>query len=129
MRRDNAFALYEVMIGVAIFVIGLLALGRSIENCMTASTLSEQDDRVRLVLSNRMAEIQVTPGMPDQEKETKVDTGLGIVTLSQKSAPANLKDDQDLELPGMQTVTLTARWMQRGIQQSRQLDFYVYRAG
>lgn len=129
MRRDNAFALYEVMIGVAIFVIGLLALGRSIENCMTASTLSEQDDRVRLVLSNRMAEIQVTPGMPDQEKETKVDTGFGIVTLSQKSAPANLKDDQDLELPGMQTVTLTARWMQRGIQQSRQLDFYVYRAG
>lgn len=133
MRRVNlrtrGFALYEVLIGVAIFAVGILALGRSVENCINASTLSEEDDRVRLILSNRMAEIQVTPGMPDQTKETKVDSGFGIVTLIQKSAPANLKDDQGLELPGIQTVTLTARWMQRGIQQSRQLEFYVYRAG
>lgn len=128
-RRNRAFALYEVLIGVAIFAVGLLALGRSVENCMTASTLSEADDRVRLVLANRMAEIQVTPGMPDQSKEIKVDTGFGVVTLTQKVVPANLKDDQDMELPGIQTVTLTARWKQRGVEQSRQLEFYVYRAG
>lgn len=128
-RNQVAFALYEVLLGVAIFALGLLALGRSIENCMTASTLSEADDRVRLILSNRMAEIQVTPGMPDQTKETKVDSGFGIVTLIQKAAPANLKDDQDVELPGIQTVTLTAHWTQRGVQQARQLQFYVYRAG
>lgn len=128
-RCRFGFALYEVLIGVAIFAVGLLALGRSIENCMMASSLSEADDRVRLILSNRMAEIQVTPGMPDESKETKVDTGFGLVTLTQKTAPANLKDDQDLELPGIRTVTLTARWMQGSAQQSRQIEFYVYRAG
>ena len=133
MPRANShrrgFALYEVLLGVTIFVVGVLALGRSVENCLNATTISEQDDRVRLVLSNRMAEIQVTPGMPDDAKETKVDTGFGIVTLVQKSEPANLKDEDDLELPGIQLVTLTARWMQRGMQQSRKLEFYVYRAG
>ena len=128
-RRYRAFALYEVLLGVTIFVIGVLALGRSVENCLNATTISEQDDRVRLVLSNRMAEIQVTPGMPDESKETKVDTGFGLITLVQRTAPANLKDEDDLELPGIQLVTLTARWMQRGVQQSRKLEFYVYRAG
>jgi hypothetical protein len=127
--HPRAFALYEVLLGVTIFVIGVLALGRSVENCLNATTLSEADDRVRLVLSNRMAEIQVTPGMPDESKETKVDTGFGVVTLAQKSGPANLKDDEDLELPGIQLVTLTAQWTQRGVRQSRKLEFYVYRAG
>jgi Tfp pilus assembly protein PilV len=128
-RRRFAFALYEVLIGLAIFVVGILALGRSIENCLAASALSEQDDRIRLILSNRMAEIQVTPGMPDESKQTKVESGFGTVTLIQKTAPANLKDDQDLELPGIQTVSLTAQWTQRGAQQTRKLEFYVYRAG
>lgn len=132
MRRAKAhlgFALYEVLLGVTIFVIGVLVLGRSVENCLTATTISEQDDRVRLILSNRMAEIQVTPGMPDQTKETKVNTGFGMVTLLQKSQPANLKDQDDLELPGIQAVTLTAQWTQRGVQQTRTIEFYVYRAG
>ena len=125
----RAFALYEVLLGVTIFVIGVLVLGRSVENCLNATTISEQDDRVRLILSNRMAEIQVTPGVPDESKETKVDTGFGVITLTQKAGPANLKDEDELELPGMQDVVLTAQWVQRGIQQSRKIEFYVYRAG
>src|SRR2546421_337530 len=66
-----AFALYEVLIGVAIFAIGVLALGRAVQNCLNASTLNAEEERVRQILSNRMAEIQVTPGFPDSSKETK----------------------------------------------------------
>src|SRR4051812_34407058 len=77
--RRRGFALYEVLIGVTVFVIGVLALGRSVQNCLTASTLSAEDSRVRQILANRMAEIQATPGAPDSAKESKVDTGYGIV--------------------------------------------------
>src|SRR5438132_1046855 len=80
-RAARGFALYEVLLGVTVFVIGVLALGRAVENCLTASTLSAEDSRVRLVLANRMAEIQATPGAPDSVKETKVDTGYGVVKL------------------------------------------------
>ncbi len=65
----SAFALYEVLIGVAIFALGVLALGRAVENCLNASTLNAEEERVRQILSNRMAEVQTAPGLPDATKE------------------------------------------------------------
>src|ERR1700682_680710 len=91
-NRAVGFALYEVILGVTIFVIGIVALGRSVENCLNASALSAEEDRVRQILSNRMAEIQATPGTPDAAKELKIDTGYGVVKLLQKTAPANLQE-------------------------------------
>jgi hypothetical protein len=125
----RAFALYEVLLGLAIFSVGVLVLGRSVENCLNASTLSSEGDRVRQILSNRMAEIQATPGFPDEQKETKIDTGYGEVKLIQSSVPAGLKDEQDLELGGINRVTLIVEWTRGGQAQSRKIEFYVYRAG
>jgi Tfp pilus assembly protein PilV len=123
----RAFALYEVLIGVTIFAVGVLALGRSVENCMNASSLSSQEDRVRQILANQMAEIQATPGQPDQKREKKVETGYGPVTVVLQSAMAGLKDEKDLEVSGISRVTLTANWVRRGVAQTRKLEFYVYR--
>ncbi len=133
MRRARkflaGFALYEVLLGVTIFAVGVIALGYSVQNCLTASTLSAQEDRIRLILSNRMAEIQATPGAPEPARESKVDTGYGLVKLVQKSAPAKLKEDDGTLLNGVRTVTLTAEWSREGVTQTRSVEFYVYRAG
>src|ERR1700730_338912 len=122
MRRDSlrkqrtenggqfAFALYEVLMGLAIFALGVLALGRAVENCLTASTLNAEENRVRQILSNRMAEVQATPGFPDAKREFKIDTGYGIVNLIQQSGPAELQDDNGAALSGVNRVTLTAKW-------------------
>ena len=128
-RSRRAFALYEVLIGVTIFVVGTLALGRSVQNCMNANALSAQEDRVRQILANRMAEIQVTPGLPDTKKETKVESGYGAVRVRQQAGPAGLKNEKEIELSGITQVTLTAEWSRNGATQSRKIDFYVYRAG
>ena len=96
---------------------------------MNASALSAQEERVRLILSNRMAEIQAKPGPPDQKREKKVETGYGPVTLVEQSAPAGLKTDKEVELSGVTRVTLIANWTRAGVAQSRRLEFYVYRAG
>ncbi len=127
--KFGAFALYEVLIGVTIFVVGTLTLGRAVENCMNATALSAQEDRVRQILANRMAEIQAAPGFPDAKREMKVETGYGLVVVTQKSANAELKGDNDIELNGINRVTLTADWKRGGIAQSRKVEFYVYRAG
>ena len=133
MRRDNrrrsAFALYEVLIGVTIFVVGVFALGRAVENCMNATALSAQEDRVRQILANAMAEIQATPGPPDQQREVTVKTAYGPVKVVQKSTPAGLEDDQKLEIAGINRVSLTAEWARGGVAQSRHIEFYVYRGG
>ena len=128
-RSTSGFALYEVMLGVTVFVIGVFALGRSVENCLNASVLSAEDDRVRQILSNRMAEIQATPGGPDAAKETKVETGYGIVKLIQKSTPAMLTEEDGVVLTGVNIVILTAQWQRGGSTQSKSVEFYVYRAG
>ena len=128
-RSRNAFALYEVILGVFIFAIGVLALGRAVENCLHASTLSAEEDRVRQILSNRMAEIQATPGFPDTVKEFNIDTGYGVVKLIQKSAPAGLTEPDGGQLGGINLVILTAQWAGGGVSQSKQIEFYVYRPG
>src|SRR5712691_10245651 len=93
IRSTFAFALYEVLMGLAIFALGVLALGRAVQNCLNASTLNAEENRVRQILSNRMAEVQATPGFPDPAKEFTVDTGYGIVKVVQKSAPAELEEN------------------------------------
>lgn len=153
----GGFALYEVLIGLTIFLVGVLSLGRAVENCLNASTLSAEEDRIREILSNRMAEIQATPGPPDVSKEFKIDTGYGPVKLIQKSAPANLTEPDGNKLLGIYLVTLTVQWQrgdsaaggvvhhvertsdvmvqwirdsQRGdTTQTKKIEFYVYRPG
>lgn len=128
-RWRSGFALYEVIIGVAIFAVGVLALGRAVENCLNASTLNAEEERVRQILSNRMAELQATPGFPDAAKEFKINTGYGVVKLVQKSTPADLTEVDGGKLGGINLVVLTAQWTQGGVSQSRHIAFYVYRPG
>jgi Tfp pilus assembly protein PilV len=128
-NRRRAFALYEVLIGLAIFSLGVIAVGRSVQNCMNASGLNAEEDRIRQILADRMAEVQATPGSPDAKKETKMATGYGDILLVQRSAPAVLKIDENTELSGVNLVTLTAQWKRGGALQSRRLQFYVFRQG
>jgi Tfp pilus assembly protein PilV len=125
--KRSAFALAEVMLGVLIFSIGIIALGRTVSNCVNASALSADDARVRQILANRMIEIETTPGQPDKSKEFKIDTGFGIVKLVQKAAPQEMKEKDGTELTGIIRVTLTANWSRGGSNQSKQIAFYVYR--
>ena len=125
----SGFALYEVLLGVTIFAVGVLSLGWSVQNCLNASTLSAEEDRVRQILADRMAEIQASPGFPDNSKETKLATGYGDVVLKQRSVPSGLKAENNLELNGVKTVTLSAEWKRNGVEQVRKVQFYLYRNG
>src|SRR5260370_13709928 len=128
LHRFNGFALYEVLLGVTIFAVGVVAVGREVENCLNASILNAEEERVRQILSNGMAEIQAAPGFPDTAKEFKINTGYGIVKLIQKSAPADLTEPGNIQLSGIYLATLSAQWTQGGVAQSKQISFYVYRA-
>ena len=135
MRRGDsrkmlkAFALYEVLLGLAIFAIGVLALGRAVQNCLNASAINAEEEVVRQILSNQMAEIQVAQGVPDAAKELKIDSVNGVVKVIQKSVPIELTEPDNTIRDGINLVTLTAQWQQGGISQSKQIKFYVYRPG
>src|SRR6266542_2541581 len=111
----RAFALYEVLIGVAIFAVGVIALGRAVENCLNASTISAEESAVRQILSDRMAVIQAAPGVPDAEKEFKINSNYGTIRLIQKSAPAELTEEDKTLLSGINLDRLTAQWQHAGV--------------
>ena len=127
-RSKYAFALYEVLIGVAIFSVGVIALGRAVENCINASTISAEENAVRQILSDRMAQVQAALAVPEAEKEFKIKTSYGRVTLTQKTAPAALTEPDNTLITGINLVTLTAHWDHAGVPQSKQIQFYVYRS-
>src|SRR5262252_3753534 len=128
-RSKSAFALYEVLLGVAIFAVGVIALGRAVENCINASTISAEENVVRQILSDRMAQVQAASGVPDAEKEFKIDTHYGRIILHQKTETAALTEPDNTLITGMNIVTLTASWEHAGVPESRQIQFYVYRSG
>src|SRR5437868_14885589 len=123
-----AFALYEVLLGVAIFAIGVIALGRAVQNCLNASTISAEEGAVRQILSDRMAVVQAAPGVPDPEKEFKINSNYGMVRLIQKSGPAGLTEEDKTLLSGIYLVMLTAQWQHAGVPQSKRIQLYVYRS-
>jgi Tfp pilus assembly protein PilV len=127
-RLRASFALYEVLLGVAIFAIGVVALGRSVENCLSASTISAEESAVRQILSDRMAVVQASPGVPDEEKVFNINSNYGVVKLTQKSAQANLTEDDKTILSGIYLVMLTAQWQHAGVPQSKRIQFYVFRS-
>ena len=129
LRSKYAFALYEVLIGVAIFALGVIAMGRAVQNCLNASTISAEENVVRQLLSDRMAQVQAASAVPDAEKEFKLRTSYGRVILIQKTAPAALTEPDNTVINGINLVTLTARWEHAGVPQSKQIQFYVYRSG
>lgn len=128
-RLAYGFALYEVLLGVAIFALGVIALGRAVENCINASTISAEENVVRQILSDRMAQVQAASAVPDAEKEFKINTNYGRIILTQKTAPAPLTEPDNTLITGINIVTLTARWQHAGVPQSKQIQFYVYRSG
>lgn len=129
IRGQMAFALYEVLLGVAIFALGVIALGRAVENCLNASTISAEDNVVRQILSDRMAQVQAASAVPETEKEFKINTNYGRIVVTQKTASAALTEPDNTVINGINIVTLTAHWQHAGVPESRQIQFYVYRSG
>jgi hypothetical protein len=125
----RAFALYEVLLGITIFALGVIALGHAVENCLNASTINAEEGVVRQILSNRMAEVQATKGVPEDTKEFKIDTNYGGIKVVQKTTAAELTEPDNTLLNDIYLVTLTAQWQQGGVPQSKQVKFYVYRPG
>src|SRR5262245_18343263 len=125
----RGFALYEVLLGITIFAIGVIALGHAVENCLNASTINAEEGVVLQILSNRMAEIQATKAVPDDSKEFKIDTNYGGTKVVQKTTTVELTEPDNTLIDGIYLVTLAAQWRQVGVPQSKQVQFYVYRPG
>ncbi len=128
MKRHAAFVLLEVMLGLAIFSIGVIVLGRSVSNCITAENARAEDQRARLALENRMGEIE-TGSVTLSDAQTQKLTGeFDGMTLTETQTALELKNENNQDLPGLYNIDLKVSWTSGQQPQLKELSFYVLRS-
>ncbi|MEI6561761.1 MAG: hypothetical protein WCO68_06730 [Verrucomicrobiota bacterium] len=125
LRRAAGFLLLETMLGVMIFALGVLAMARCVEQCIHVETAKVWDERARVALENRMAEVEAGAVFFETEKEEKLKGMFEGITLVQKRSPLKLQDENKQELAGLFQVQLEAAWQEPAGRQSKELTFYV----
>ena len=124
---SRGFVLFEVILAVAVFTIGVLALGRCVENCIRAESAKESDSRARRVLENRMAEIEAGAVALSESSTQELKGPFAGMTLKTKRAPLKEKNEKNQDLLGLYTVSLEVLWKDsEGNERSRILEFYHY---
>jgi len=122
----QGFILLEVLIGVMIFAVGVLALGKCVNNCLAAQIATAEDQRARLALENRMAQIEGGQVKVETlEKKEKLAGMFDGMEISQKKTPAKLKNENDKILDNLYVIDLEVSWMSGREPQSKSLSFYV----
>ena len=115
------------MLGVAIFAVGVIALGACVNNCLSAEAARTQDQTARLVLANRMAEIEAGAVILEDVKTEKLKGAFEGITLKQMRKPLEKQNEDKQDLRGLYIVSLEASWMNGRQPQLKTLSFYVLR--
>jgi Tfp pilus assembly protein PilV len=123
-----AFVLIEVMLGVMIFAIGVIALGRCVDNCITTETVRQETERARLALENRMDEIEAGEIATDKDLSDPLGDGFPGMTMLQTRKPVVAKNEKGDVIEGLYEVDLEVDWKSGNQPQARKLFFYVLRS-
>jgi Tfp pilus assembly protein PilV len=126
-KSNRSFVLLEAMLGVTIFVVGVLAIGRSVNNCLNADAARRDDQRARMALQNCMAEVESGAVQLTSERTEKLKEMYSGITLKVKVAPVKKTNEKKQELPGLSEVQAEATWQSGTQPQSKVLTFYVLR--
>lgn len=122
----SAFVLFEAMLAVAIFSLGVLALAHCMQNCLQAEMMKEEDVRLRRLLENRMIEIEAgAVPLSDVSTDTLKGAFEGI-SLKTTRTPLKLRNEKDQEITGLFSIKLEATWTTGGQKLERSLDFYLF---
>ncbi len=127
-RAPGGFLLLEVVLATMIFVVGVIALGRCMGNCLAAQNVRGQEDRARLALENRMAEIQASPALPDQEHRSVLQGMFTGITVIERRKTLDVKNEENVPLANLHEITLIAQWPgPHGQTQARTISFTLLR--
>ena len=121
----RAFVLLEAMLSVAIFALGVLALGRCLNTCLQAEQLRVEDARARQALANRMAAIEAGVIPIDKPLTEKLTGTFAGMELSQKTTKLEKENEKREQLTGLFSVNVQVTWLAGQEKRERDITFYV----
>jgi predicted outer membrane protein len=125
-HRRGGFLLIEVVLAIAIFAIGVLALGRCVENILEAQRIKDEDELVRRFLDSKMAEIEAGAVAVSESSKEPVKDFLPEAKLKMTRKQLQRKNEKEQDLFGLYAVTIELTWVSDNAEQSRALTFYIY---
>lgn len=124
--KARGFVLLEVMVAVLIFALGVLSLGKCVNNCLSAERYKEEDARAGRLLANRMAEIEGgSIALNDSSTEELKGMWEGMKLKTTRSV-LKKKNENGQDITGVYAVRLELLWRNDNQDHSRELTFYVY---
>ena len=125
--RRAGFLLLECMLAVAIFALGILALGRCVENCLKAEKYRREESLAMRALANywRQIEAGAIP-LTDKAEGAKLEGAWEGMKLSMYREPLALKNEEEQELFGLYTVKLQLSWVSGNEPIVREMQFIYY---
>src|SRR5687767_3860307 len=101
-RKRSGFLLLESMLAVAIFAIGILALGRCVENCLKAEKYRREESLAQRALDNRWIQVE-TGAMPlgDKSVDEELKGAWQGMRMNMFREPLQLKNEKDQDLFGL----------------------------
>jgi prepilin-type N-terminal cleavage/methylation domain-containing protein len=126
LQNARGFVLLECMLAVAIFALGILALGRCVENCLKAEKFRREESLAQRALANYW--VQVEQGaIPITENVTYPLKGAWDgMSMNVSREPLAIKNEKDQELFGLYQVKLALSWPSNGETIVRELQFFIY---
>jgi hypothetical protein len=125
-RATGGFLLLECMLAVAIFAVGVLALGRCVENCLRAEKFRREEALAQRALANYVVQIE-TDALPLTDKMTEQLKGAWTgMTMNIAREPLAIHNEKEQELFGLYKVTLELSWKVGRETIQRGLSFYTY---
>lgn len=119
--------LIEVVLGVMIFAVGVLALGRCVSNCIAAESMRQEGERARQALENRMAEVEAGEIATDKDLSDDLGDAFPGMTMNQSRHEVAAKNEKGDVIHGLYEVDLEVDWTSDHEPQARKLSFYVLR--
>jgi Tfp pilus assembly protein PilV len=119
--------LIEVMLGVMIFAVGVLSLGRCVSNCVSAELARQETERARLALENRMAEVEAGEIPTDKPLSDDLGDAFPGMTMKQSRIPVSAKNEKQEVITGLYEVDLEVDWTSDNQPQAKKISFYVLR--
>ena len=125
-KKSAGFLLLESMLAVAIFGLGVIALGRCVENCLRAERIRREEGLAQRVLANYLVQIE-TEALPLSDKITEQLKGAWAgMTMNITREQLKLQNEKEQELFGLYKVTLDVSWSAGRETIHRDLSFIFY---
>ena len=125
-RKSAGFLLLESMLAVASFGLGVIALSRCVQNCMSAERIRREEGLAQRLLANYLVQIE-TEALPISDQMTeKLKGAWAGMTMDIKREQMKLQNEKEQELFGLYKVTLDVSWTTGREVIHRDLSFIIY---